>query len=41
MATVSERIFSEIGRILEARRQLLIPESLVFYVIEIGTMQKY
>ncbi len=32
----SERIFSETGRILEARRQLMIPEllnSLVFYVI--------
>jgi hypothetical protein len=36
IATASERIFSETGRILEARRQLLIPESLnspVFYVI--------
>ncbi len=28
IGTASERIFSETGRILEARRQLLIPESL-------------
>jgi hypothetical protein len=28
IAAASERIFSENGRILEARRQLLIPESL-------------
>jgi hypothetical protein len=33
IATISERIFSETGRILEARRQLMIPESLIFYVI--------
>ncbi len=33
IATTSERIFSETGRILEARRQLMIPESLIFYVI--------
>ena len=35
-SVTSERIFSETGRILEARRQLLNPESLdslVFYVV--------
>jgi len=35
IATTSERLFSETGKILEARRQLLIPESLNSLVLSL------